>query len=114
MNLVEVAQLIARDQIAEDREERERETEEDRDAADARLRLLVHAPLADFIDHADVRREFTHQRRRERGGERGERDHDAENRQQRKGRHAVGRRRRNVRDHGPRFGQQYCPAIGSG
>jgi len=88
VNFVEVAQLIARDEISEHGEERERKAEEHRDAADARFRLFVHPPLADFVDHTDVSREFAHEGRRECRRDAREQNDDAEDRQQRKRRQA--------------------------
>jgi len=113
VNFVEVAQLIARDEISEHGEERERKAEEHRDAADARFRLFVHPPLADFVDHTDVSREFAHEGRRECRRDAREQNDDAEDRQQRSGVKPGSRPAPYVLDGNACFGQQCgCDLIG--
>jgi hypothetical protein len=46
-------------------EERESESQIDRDAADARLGNVVHAPFPGFVEHSDVRCELSNHRRNE-------------------------------------------------
>ena len=88
VDLVEVTQLVAGDQVAERREQREREAEEDRDPADSRLGLLVHPPVAAQIGHPDVQREPSHERRRERRRGRRDGQHDAHDDEDLQRRHA--------------------------
>ncbi len=74
--MVEQRRRLQRD--ADRRKQGEREPKVDRDAADARLRLDVHAPLVGDVDHADVLRELANERRHEQRGDRRDRERDSE------------------------------------